>query len=76
MGPKQGSPAASDPQGSQVRVIGDMVRAVGPAANGMITGSHRRLLACLDAGDADGAAREMESHLRVLHYMARLVPHY
>jgi len=26
----------------------------------------------MGAGDAEGAAREMESHLRVLHYMGRL----
>lgn len=67
-----GSPAATDPFGSQVRVIRDMMRTVGPAANGMVTGSRRRLLAFLGAGDADGAAQEIESHLRVLRFMARL----
>ena len=67
---------AVTPQGSPVRVIRDMMRAVGPAANGMITGSRRWLLACLGAGDADGAAQEIESHLRALHYMALLVPHH
>jgi DNA-binding FadR family transcriptional regulator len=70
-----GSPAATDPKSSQVRVIRDMMRTVGPVANGIITGSRRRLLACLDAGNADGAAQEMESHLRALHFMALLVPH-
>ncbi len=71
-----GSPAVTDPPGSQVGVIRDMMRTVGPAANGMITGSRRRLLACLGAGDADGAAQEIESHLRALRYMALLVPHH
>ena len=42
----------------------------------MITGSRRRLLACLGGGDADGAAQEIESHLRALHYMALLAPHH
>jgi DNA-binding FadR family transcriptional regulator len=52
----------------QARVIRDLMRTAGPAANGMITGSRRRLR----AGDADGAALEVEEHLRVLHYMGRL----
>ena len=47
----------------------------GPATNGMITSSRRRLLGHLRAGDADGAALEMENHLRVLHYMWRLARH-
>jgi hypothetical protein len=38
----------------------------------MITSSRQRLLARLRAGDADGAALEMEDHLRILHYMCRL----
>jgi hypothetical protein len=33
----------------------------------------RRPLACLLAGDAEGAALEMEKHLRDLHFMSRLV---
>jgi DNA-binding GntR family transcriptional regulator len=45
---------------------------VGRAADGMIVGSHRRLLAHLRAGNADEAALEMEKHLRGLHYMWRL----
>jgi hypothetical protein len=45
---------------------------VGPAAAGIIASSRRRLLAHLSAGEADGAALEMEAHLRVLHYMWRL----
>ena len=52
--------------------IGDLMRTVGPVANGMITSSRRRLFARLRAGDAEGAALEVEEHLRVLHFMGRL----
>jgi hypothetical protein len=45
---------------------------VGPAADGIILSSRRRLLRELRAWDADAAAREMEHHLRGLHYMGRL----
>jgi hypothetical protein len=50
----------------------EMMLAVGHAADGMIVSSRRRLLAHLRAGDGEGAALEMEAHLRVLHYMWRL----
>jgi hypothetical protein len=50
----------------------DLMTAVGPAADGMIASSRRRLLAHLRAGDAEEAALEMEKHLRGLHYMWRL----
>jgi DNA-binding FadR family transcriptional regulator len=53
----------------------DLMMAVGPAASGITTGSRRRLLALLQAGDADGAAREMEQHLGVLLWMHRLSGH-
>jgi GntR family transcriptional repressor for pyruvate dehydrogenase complex len=53
----------------------DLMMAVGPAASGITAGSRRRLLALLQAGDADGAAREMEQHLRVLLWMRRLSGH-
>jgi DNA-binding GntR family transcriptional regulator len=46
--------------------------AVGPVAHGMIVSSRRRLLAHMRAGDADGAALEMERHLRTLVFMWRL----
>jgi hypothetical protein len=46
--------------------------AVGPAADGMIKSSRRRLMALIRAGDADGASAEMEHHLRGLRFMARL----
>ena len=49
-----------------------LVLTVGPAADGIILSSRRRLLRQLKARDADGAAREMEQHLRGLHYMGRL----
>jgi DNA-binding FadR family transcriptional regulator len=52
--------------------VGELMRAVGPAANGMITSSRRRLLDHLLAGDVGAAEREMETHLRALHYMWRL----
>jgi DNA-binding GntR family transcriptional regulator len=45
---------------------------VGPAADGMILNARRRLLARIRAGDADGAAEEIERHLRVLSFMGRL----
>ena len=38
----------------------------------MIISSRRRLLAHLRAGDGEGAALEMERHLRVLLFMWRL----
>jgi GntR family transcriptional regulator, transcriptional repressor for pyruvate dehydrogenase complex len=49
-----------------------LVLTVGPAADGIILSSRRRLLGHLRAWDADAAAREMERHLRGLHYMGRL----
>jgi DNA-binding GntR family transcriptional regulator len=53
----------------------DLMFAVGPAASGIIAGSRRRLLALLQAGDADGAAREMEQHLGGLLWMRRVFRH-
>ena len=49
-----------------------LVMTVGPAADGIILSSRRRLLRELRAWDADGAAREVERHLRGLHYMGRV----
>jgi GntR family transcriptional regulator, transcriptional repressor for pyruvate dehydrogenase complex len=66
-----GNPAAGQP-GGPAATIQDVILTVGPAADGMIASSRRRLLAHLSAGEADGAALEMEAHLRVLHYMWRL----
>jgi DNA-binding FadR family transcriptional regulator len=64
-----GTPGALPREAGLVR---DLMLTVGPGADGLITSSRRRLLACLQAGDPDGAAAEMEDHLRVLHFMARL----
>jgi DNA-binding GntR family transcriptional regulator len=50
----------------------ELMLAVGRAADGMIVSSRRRLLTHLRAGDGEGAALEMERHLRVLLYMWRL----
>jgi DNA-binding FadR family transcriptional regulator len=55
-----------------VGTLYDLMVAVGPTADGMINSSRRRLLALICAGDADGAAAEMEHHLRGLSLMARL----
>jgi DNA-binding GntR family transcriptional regulator len=55
-----------------VGTLYDLLVAVGPEADGMIKSSRRRLLALMRAGDADGAAAEMEHHLRVLCLTARL----
>jgi DNA-binding GntR family transcriptional regulator len=49
-----------------------LVLIVGPAADGIILSSRRRLLRQLRVRDADGAAGEMEQHLKGLHYMGRL----
>jgi GntR family transcriptional repressor for pyruvate dehydrogenase complex len=50
----------------------ELMLAVGRAADGMIVSSRRRLLAHMRAGDGEGAALEMEKHLRGLLYMWRL----
>jgi DNA-binding GntR family transcriptional regulator len=63
---------ATDGQHTWAALIRDLMLTVGPGANGMITSSRQRLLACLRAGDADEAALEMENHLRALHFMWRL----
>jgi hypothetical protein len=55
-----------------VGLVYDLMLAVGPAVDGMTASSYRRLLAHLRAGDAEGAALELEKQLRVLHFMWRL----
>jgi DNA-binding GntR family transcriptional regulator len=67
-----GGPATAGRYGGRVRLLGDLMCTVGPVTDGMITSSRRRLLSRLRAGDAEGAALEMENHLRTLHYMGRL----
>ena len=54
----------------------DLAMTVGPAADGIILSSRRRLLRELRAWDADGAALEMERHLERLHFMERLASAY
>jgi DNA-binding GntR family transcriptional regulator len=51
----------------------DMMIAVGPIASGIVASSRRRLLALITAGDAEGAGREMERHLRGLRWMRYVV---
>lgn len=55
-----------------VGLVYDLLVAIGPAADGMTANSCRRVLAHLRAGDAEGAALELEKQLGVLHVMWRL----
>ena len=55
-----------------VGTLYDLMVTVGPTADGIINSSRRRLLVLIGAGDADGAAQEMEQHLCRLRFMARL----
>ena len=55
-----------------VGAVHDLMITIGPVADGIILSSRRRLLELIRAGDADGAAAEMEQHLRRLHFMWRL----
>ena len=57
---------------TSVGAIHDLMLTVGPAADGIVLSSRRRLLDLIRLGDADGAAAEMEQHLRRLHFMWRL----
>ena len=66
-------PAAGRVLADTARSMPGMMLAAGRGADGMIASSRRRLLVCLRAGDAEGAALEMEEHLRGLHFMWRLV---
>jgi DNA-binding FadR family transcriptional regulator len=54
------------------RVVRELASGVGPAADGIIANSNRRLLAHLRTGDADAAEAEVERLLRCLHVMWRL----
>jgi DNA-binding FadR family transcriptional regulator len=51
----------------------DLMITAGRAADGMVINSRRRFLECLHAGDPEGAALELEDHLRILHVMCRLI---
>jgi DNA-binding GntR family transcriptional regulator len=50
----------------------DLMVTIGPAASGIIASSRHRLLARFRAGDAEGAASEMEQHLGGLFWMRRV----
>jgi DNA-binding GntR family transcriptional regulator len=50
-----------------------LMLAAGPTAGRITVHSDERLLALLSVGDADGAANEVEGHLRVLRFYGRLV---
>src|SRR5271169_2362502 len=57
---------------SGVGLVHHLMMVAGPAADGVVATSRRQLLACFLAGDPDGAAGELESELRILHFMSRL----
>jgi hypothetical protein len=54
------------------RIVHDLASAAGPAADGIISNSSRRLLAHLRAADGEAAEQEMERLLRCLQLMWRL----
>ena len=72
LGDATGYPALAERASVAAGWVHDVALAVGPAADGMILSSRRRLLRCLRIRDADGAGHEMEHHLRGLHFMWRL----
>jgi DNA-binding FadR family transcriptional regulator len=72
LGDATGYPALAELAASAAGWVHDAVLTAGPGADGMILSSRRRLLRCLRTEDAEGAGREMEQHLRALHYMCRL----
>ena len=49
----------------------DLMVTVGPAADDVIAGSRRRLLALIRARGANGAGQEMEQHVEGLSWMAK-----
>jgi DNA-binding GntR family transcriptional regulator len=69
--------AAGDPVVAPILLSGgelayELMMTAGCAANGIVTNSRRRFLEVLRVGDAEGAALELEEHLRILHLMCRL----
>jgi DNA-binding GntR family transcriptional regulator len=71
-----GTSAGADPRlaralSSGAGLVYHLMLTVGCAADGIVINSRKWMLAHLHAGDAHAAAREMESHLRVLHFMSR-----
>jgi DNA-binding FadR family transcriptional regulator len=67
-----GYPVLARLAGPATAWVHDMTLTAGPAADGMILSSRRRLLGCLRARDPAGAGHEVEHHLAGLHYMCRL----
>jgi GntR family transcriptional regulator, transcriptional repressor for pyruvate dehydrogenase complex len=72
LGDATGDPVLARVAGLAVGWTHHLALTVGPVADSIILNSRRRLLHCLTAGDADGAAREMERHLSGLCFMGRL----
>jgi DNA-binding FadR family transcriptional regulator len=69
--------AARDPVLAQVLNSGaglahHLLVTAGPVAGAMTANSRKRLIEFLSAGDPEGAAQEMEAHLRVLRFLGRL----
>ena len=69
--------AADDPVIAPVLLSGsglayDLMMMAGRAAHGIVINSRRHFLERLEAGDHEGAARTLEEHLRILHFMYRL----
>jgi DNA-binding FadR family transcriptional regulator len=67
-----GDPVVAPVLISGVGLSYDLMVAAGRAADGMITGSRRRMLAQLRAGAVEEASAEMGNHLRVLHHLWRM----
>jgi GntR family transcriptional regulator, transcriptional repressor for pyruvate dehydrogenase complex len=72
LGDATGDPVLTRLAGLAVGWTHNLALTVGPVADSIILNSRRRLLDCLSAGDADGAAREMERHLSGLRFMGQL----
>jgi GntR family transcriptional repressor for pyruvate dehydrogenase complex len=72
LGDMTGDPVLTRLAGLAVGWTYDLAVAAGPAADGIILNSRRRLLRHLRAGDAEAAGQELEKHLRVLRFMERL----
>jgi hypothetical protein len=54
------------------RIVSDLASTAGPAADGIIANSNRRILAHLRAADVDAAEHEVERLLRCLQFMGGL----
>jgi GntR family transcriptional regulator, transcriptional repressor for pyruvate dehydrogenase complex len=72
LGDVTGDPILMRVAGQAIGWTYDLAIAVGPGADWIIRNSRSRLLAHLQAGDAEAAEAEMEHHLRVMRFMERL----